>query len=276
MIYLRPCSGLCNRLRAMNAAYWLSKHVHTGLKVFWRIDDSMNTGFTSLFEPPDGTTVVDHSVRQIIPRIIFHRFNPLAYSHATSLQFVDNAIKTKGCLPLSITEYSEFFTEGESRYVWLKPKSKILEIIESYHGEIGDDAIGVHIRRTDNEMATRYSPLELFISRMDVALEKSPGLRFFLATDDCTIKQTLLVRYGKAVYTRDKVSARDHKNGVVDAVVDLFLLAGCKRGILGSYWSSFSEVAATIGWVPYQQVKTKDAPPSNSPMRVDSSFGNGL
>ena len=95
---------------------------------------------------------------------------------------------------------------------------------------------------------------------MDFALDRNPSVKFFVATDDDATKKELVKRYGNAIYTRNNVSERNSRNGVVDAVVDLFLLAGCKKGIFGSYWSSFSEVAANIGWVPYDQVKIKDAP----------------
>ena len=272
MFYLRLCSGLCNRLRAMNAAYWLSKKVGCRLRCYWRIDDSMNVGFSTLFEPiAPWLEVIDVEAADMPTRIRFSRYNPFAFSFERRELFVKAVLLTHGLIPFALTDYTEFFLEGEQRYSWIRPRAHILKEIKRHIDKVGKDAIGVHIRRTDNAMAIKYSPLELFIERMEDLIEKNDGQRFFLATDDDKTKTYLCNRFGSRVYTRMDIAARADENGVMDAVVDLFMLAGCKM-ILGSYWSSFSEVAATIGWKPYVQIKTHDAPIAGGATRIISAF----
>lgn len=50
------------------------------------------------------------------------------------------------------------------------------------------------------------------------------------------------------------MAARQDENGIADAVVDLFILSRTQR-LYGSYWSSFSEVAAQIGNIPLEIVR---------------------
>ena len=48
---------------------------------------------------------------------------------------------------------------------------------------------------------------------------------------------------------------RDTLAGMQDAVVDLFCLSRTRK-LLGSYWSSFSDMAAELSGIPLQIVKT--------------------
>lgn len=59
MINLSPCSGLCNRLRAMNGAYWRVRRLGCLLNVIWCADDSMDTRFPELFEAPEAIMLIE-------------------------------------------------------------------------------------------------------------------------------------------------------------------------------------------------------------------------
>jgi hypothetical protein len=113
----------------------------------------------------------------------------------------------------------------------------------------------VHIRRGDNSASIQVSPLELFLERMRIEVERESETRFFLATDDAATEQTVKERFPGRVTTRDKSFARNRARGVQDALVDLLVLSKCSL-ILGSYWSSFSQTAAEMGRGTLEIVRT--------------------
>jgi hypothetical protein len=51
---------------------------------------------------------------------------------------------------------------------------------------------------------------------------------------------------------------RNLQKGIQDAVVDMYCLAGCQK-IIGSYFSSFSEVAAQINGIELNQIYQETA-----------------
>jgi hypothetical protein len=67
-----------------------------------------------------------------------------------------------------------------------------------------------------------------------------------LATDDAQEEKLLKNRYGSRIITHQKVLDRSSLQGIKDAMVDLYTLSATDA-IWGSYWSSFSDMAATIG-----------------------------
>jgi hypothetical protein len=84
-----------------------------------------------------------------------------------------------------------------------------------------------------------------------------PDARFFLATDCPQTEAEIRAIFGARVITRPRVASRDTRGGMLDAVVDLFALARTSR-ILGSYYSTFSETAASLGRINWVTV-TDDA-----------------
>lgn len=254
MINLRPCSGLCNRLRAMNGAYWFARHVGCRLNVFWRVDDSMNTRFSELFEVPEDMSLIEMKPESYFSRGLFSWLNPFACRVNDRERFVRRVVAARGWGPWALTEYAEFYKDEFSSYGWLRPVAALQKQIDEFRLKLGDNPIGIHIRRTDNEMSIKYSPLILFEEKIREELAKNPRQKFFLATDDVPTKSRLLDLFGDSLLTRQDIAVREAENGVRDAVIDLMLLAGCLK-LYGSYYSSFSEVAAAIGNVPFVQLR---------------------
>lgn len=126
--------------------------------------------------------------------------------------------------------------------------------------------VGVHIRRTDNAAAIIHSPPALFDSNLE---RRDPAPRaVFLATDDPAVEKQFLARWSPKIDVRvsakrtamDGFTNRGDAVGVQDALVDLLSLAACET-VVGSFWSSFSRVAALLGNVPLDVVlrRTADA-----------------
>jgi len=103
--------------------------------------------------------------------------------------------------------------------------------------------VGVHVRRTDN-FHIWHSPLELFFEALDLRLFRVPDTVFFLATDDPSVEDAFVERYGRErILTHPKRSLqRRHRVAIQDALVDLLHLAQTEE-IYGSFGSAFSELA---------------------------------
>ena len=110
-----------------------------------------------------------------------------------------------------------------------------------------DVFVGLHIRRSDNEMSIKYSPTELFLEAIEKEIENNPAVKFYLATDDSQEEKLITERFGDRICTYKKRSVdRNTEVAIVDAMIDLTNLASCYK-IYGSYYSSFSDVAAIWG-----------------------------
>lgn len=108
--------------------------------------------------------------------------------------------------------------------------------------------VGVHIRRTDHTSAIEHSPLQKFINAMDQEIAES-NASFFLATDCKATEEELLSRYKNRIITYPKSSYnRNSVQGIQEALIDLYCLSKTDK-VLGSYYSSFSQVAAEISGI---------------------------
>ena len=251
MIFLRTCSGLCNRLRTMASGMRLAREFGKKLHVFWRVDSDMNACFTDLFFVPKGMVVNESEPESLFSRFLFNPKNHFATMPEDRDRFLSRALLKRGRGLLVHTDWANFYPTHD--YHWLKPLPFIQEHIDEVKAVWGVGLIGLHIRRTDNEMSIRYSPLSLFEDKIRDELRKNPNQRFFLATDDVLTKELLCTEFGDSVLTRDGVAARNMRKGVQDAVIDLYLLASCTK-VYGSYYSSFSETAAHIGCIPLEKL----------------------
>lgn len=104
----------------------------------------------------------------------------------------------------------------------------------------------VQIRRTDNAESIKNSPVELFEGIIDKGISDNPSVVFFLATDDQGTKQYLSEKYPSNIIVNPNEASRNTRKGMVDAAAELCIMAECST-IYGSFWSSFSAVAALYG-----------------------------
>ena len=112
----------------------------------------------------------------------------------------------------------------------------------------------MHIRRTDHLDAIEESPLDAFITAMREKLDAEPGTNYFLATDDEQVEFLLMKLFPTKIIVHKKEFTRQSIQGIKDAVVDLYCLSAT-AGIYGSYFSSFSDIAARIGNIPLHVIR---------------------
>lgn len=136
-----------------------------------------------------------------------------------------------------------------------RPLPELCDHIAGMTSQYGRCTLGVHVRRTDNTTAIRRSPLSAFRQRIDRMIDSGMADTIFLSTDSTDVRRYFLETYGHRVLTRRIEVRRDTLQGMRDAVIDLWCLALTNR-ILGSFYSSFSEIAAELTGVPFEVATT--------------------
>lgn len=266
MIYLTPHSGLANRIRAIVSGISLAEHLGMPITIIWEKDEGCNINFSDLFKPIHGITVVNRHWKASVEKIIrgkkyfkwvhslvgidFYMFDEnfkdLVWCNEDHV-FKPEIIK-KNVRDIYINTCFDFYYKKEFVNLF-KPINDIEILIEKQIEKFSSKTIGIHIRRSDNVKSIQFSSLELYIHQMETDLSLDNQIDFFLATDDIETERTLKGIFPGKILTIEKELARNSKTGMLGAIVDLFCLAKCSK-IYGSYWSSFSDVAARIGDIP--------------------------
>lgn len=271
-IYCVPEGGLGNRMRVIASAYNLHKNTGVDVRIIWLRDKGLNAKFIDIFKPitHDGFVVEDlPSIFQLIydrprkknlyiPKILHTiRFGNTLYDH----DFKDNRYEfnfnewvkqnNKNKIIHCCTNFGVFDSEVYQKL--FLPSKEVAMQIQGNLSQLADDAIGIHIRRTDNAKSIEQSPLSLFISviEKELSLLPPPELKnskkhIFLATDDQQTKNELLKRFGYTILTPSYKACRSNEEGIIHALCEMYTLAHCKK-IYGSFYSSFSEMASYLG-----------------------------
>jgi len=85
---------------------------------------------------------------------------------------------------------------------------------------------------------------------MQKELSMNPSTMFYLATDDLSEEANLRRVFPDRIISNEtRDLSRDSVNGVKDALLDLMCLSKTDK-IIGSYFSSFTDIAADINGIP--------------------------
>jgi hypothetical protein len=200
-----------------------------------------------------------------VDSVVHHR--PL-HTHPSSLHEVDITIGSvelhsayvfwnRGEPPIGIKEVLPYIPR-------LQPKLQM--VVDEFARDNLRDAVGLHIRRTDCRESIARSPDSVFLERAAEVVKA--GKKIFLATDNrATVRQMCDV-FGDSIVTfpkrHDLVQRWPRAFDPValeDDLIDLFLLARTEY-VLGSYWSSFSELAMVLNGSSRSKILKKLAPSS--------------
>jgi len=130
------------------------------------------------------------------------------------------------------------------------PTDEIISRIKEMTSKFGANAVGVHIRRTDNKPAIGKSSTDAFLTSMKAELAAHPDTMFYLATDDLSEEAVLREAFpDKILSNQNRDLSRDSVNGIQDAMIDLYSLAATNK-IIGSFFSSFTDIAADMNDIP--------------------------
>ncbi|XVJ67687.1 MAG: hypothetical protein HEQ40_16480 [Lacibacter sp.] len=274
MIYLKPEYGLANRIRVIVSGINLAEALGTSITIIWDSNAECNINFKEIFNEKKIACKVKKF--NIFYKLAFYSgSNPaVKYLQGFILKFLKvdflftdahmkefvwryggdiiniKSLKTKFKNNLAIKSCHEFYFNRDVLINRLVPTEELQRRINNFFRD-DCEIIGVHIRRTDNEVSIKKSPLSAFVKRIELELKKNPDVKFYLATDSVEVIEDLLHRFGSKIIYEQKLLSRNSPQGIKDAFFDIGVLSKCNK-ILGSYWSSFSYIASQYGNIPLE------------------------
>ena len=271
MFIVKPNGGLGNRMRVINSALHLAhSHDNKNIKLLWSANKVLQADFKDLFKPIKSIQLIKFHFLLfycILKEKLLNNFannNPVIYNgyryfndeNIRDFRFNIAYWKSGGGSLLFNTCHDFYTATGEKNYYHLfQPQLYLQKRIDLICQDFKGKVAGVHIRRTDHVASKENSKTELFITKLDEMFETQAIDMIYLSTDDLHTENQLQQRYAnKVISLRDKVLNRNAKKGIEDAVTDMYCLSKT-RFILGSYQSTFSEVAAAIGQIPLIIIK---------------------
>lgn len=266
--WVEPLAGLGNRMQVLASAYFLSQKYQKKLCILWNNDSDLAADFEDIFEAVPNVRVVRVTTdgyhakpflrlksewlrkKLLLKSSFVAEINkwPSRISLEELFAVIDEGVRNAE--DVYVRSWRLFTPVHESHEItlnFLKPSKKVLLRGKAVFDRIGENTVGVHIRRTDHEMAIAESPNEAFFREMEKELERDGNCRFFVATDDRDEEREILSRFGERVLVKENKSwGRKQTDGMLDACVDLWALSKCRK-ILGSKGSTFGQIAAKMG-----------------------------
>lgn len=279
MIIVEPCAGLGNRFLGMASAYHWAQQTGDELTVLWKTERVMGARNEAVFSLPDGIRVIhakDFGYKdkpfsnfryQMLEKKLRKKADYFSDVDMTNDLFVEKGnayyeeVMKNNDLKF-IRAFSQFhdFSGIDRPLEFIKPTDYVREKADSVISGIDSSSnIGVHIRRTDNQVCINNSPLEVFIEAMEKEIEKDDRVTFYIASDDLDTILELKRRFGDRIYyMAEKNFERDSDKGIADAFAELICLSHANK-IIGSFYSTYSRIAAMLSGIELEVVKKTDA-----------------
>ena len=257
MITVLPLGGLGNRMRVLDSAFSLARSAKSDLHVLWCLDKSLNCSFFELFiADSDFYKITEIDLHKLSGRLkkrflfFLKEFSSTVISQEQIEKFnfsnsdlVDLAAKGD----VFIETFSRFYS-SQSPYADLVLSRTIRKTVDLLLPSL-ENAVGIHVRRSDNKESIAHSPTWKFIDEMYKEINCVNDTKFFLCTDSKEEEEIFLQEFSDRIILLQKKSFnRDDPVAIREALLDLYCLSHCRK-IIGSYWSSFSGVASEIGGV---------------------------
>jgi len=268
--------GLSNRIRALTSGLAVAEAAGREFAMLWPANEACSARFDELFQ--NRWRVVGSPIRPID----MHMFQTSTWSNKRLQQFLADPRQH------IVLSHWNWLVEVRSRgsrsrhqqrcLQWvneLAPTTPLAARVESFRAErFAPTMIGVHLRRGD---AIRLRPqsssnTNAALRAVDSFLASDPQAGILLCTDDGApdpfinqptpaedIRGKFVARYGsRVVWTTPRTLDRRSPAAIQDAVVDLWLLRATDY-LVGTYRSSFSEIAVTGRTAPYVMCASQTA-----------------
>lgn len=249
-----PSAGFANRLRALVSAMCAAEDIQAPLKVLWPHEPYIHTSqFRALFDTEslpswmkvDEAVLAPHTGWKDIKEVLTQE----------DWDFWLDRMGSKR--PIRIKSHGHFYKSDQERWLGhlrsLKPNVVLAAKRDILFHSLPSSMtiVGVHIRRGDNKKSMEESPSELFWEMMRSYNE---SVLFYLATDSAEERATAMKLFPRRILVGSTILDRNDPFSGSNAMIDFICLSSCSE-ILGSYYSSFSEMAAMYGGVKLRVVK---------------------
>lgn len=273
MIYIKPDGGLCNRMRTVDSMISLCEKHDRNLTIIWLSTDNLNCNFHEIFQPIYSKKIKIRIIGSLtlyrLIRLLIKNENFITKTYIQGIYNSNRELKNLSLIEADKKSFSEIedltirllkkkgqniliescyrhTRDNEESYQYFRPIRSIEQKIENKVKEFYN-TVGIHIRRTDNKRSIEVSTDDKIFRIINKELQEDSDKTFFLATDCAETKKKYLTAFkGNIITNYDLGYDRAKKKNIQNAVLDLFCLSRTKK-IYGSFFSSYSGVAASIG-----------------------------
>ncbi len=253
-LHIQTRHGLANRLRALVSGMWMAERTGVALVLGWSRGHGLGCRFEDLF-----VNAIDQDTSKLEGRETIRYRNP---RHIDPSAYDNHEVLTLDtCQPFShdpavIVYSNEFWTAVRPYLSSLVPVEQVRRRVDAVAGRFDDSVLGVHFRWDGEHF--KYTTPDMFFPEIDSVLQRDSGMRIYLATDSITSIERFRERYGDTVMTVDGDApplsrGRDDIEGARTALADLILLSRTQK-MLGTFFSSFTELAGVLGAIPFKSV----------------------
>ena len=274
-IFIQPTNGLGNRLRLIESYYKFCSFKGCKLNIYW----TSSPGFSEeKFQDLFNIDTLNKSIINFISKDQFLEVRKNVFclddfvfqnDHSEHIvknkdlimdKIINSSLCFRGSICLNhVFEYDNIINKIHRKFKpncftsSLKPSHCLENEVKNIINYFNSDVLGVHIRRGDAinglwKDKYLFSTDEMFCEK----IEEHNGF-VFLSTDCERTQSKFLSKFGnKIIYNPQKKFNNPNQNILEeklfqkDAVVDMFCLSACSK-MIGTNWSSFSEIASVIG-----------------------------
>lgn len=252
MIVIKPLGGLCNRMRVIKSLVAINSYKsNTRIIVLWEKNNELYATFNQLFEKIPNIKVINTNA--ITTKIIYFVVkNILRFKIVNKQTILQKFKRTDNINELfflnknNIIETDIDFFMPNFSLSFFKLLPELQKTVNQFvlHHQL-NTTIGLHIRRSDNNVSIKNSPIELFEQKINQELELNNKQQFFLASDSEEVINEFKAKYPNKIITFANNKSRNEEAGIQEALIELYLLSKTYK-VYGSYWSSFSEMAIQL------------------------------
>lgn len=281
MVFIKPIGGLCNRMRFVDSMISLCEKHNRDLTIIWLPTNDLNVRFHEIFEPVRSEKIKiriigNKNIYRLLSKYLIKQENLISNAYLQNIYFTNREKKgfsLKAADKRSFTDIKELSVQllkktgehiliescyrhcptGIESYQYFKPVKHIRKKIENKVNTF-NNTVGIHIRRTDNKRSIEVSTDDKIFEIIHKELQANSRKTFFLATDCASTKQKYKAAFKESIITNDDISfERNKRENIENAVLDLYCLSRTQK-IYGSFFSSYSKVAAVIGDVDIEVI----------------------
>ncbi len=270
-IDILPCAGLGNRMRAIASAMSAAQELGaTSLCIHWKMEHWFGATFRDIF---DMTTLPAWIQVAELAHDAPEPFQTEVNSEAAWIAYLEKE-RAVGSTVLRFKTHFAFYdanteswpsmcTDKAAYRGTLNPSARWLSNLRSLRFVDALNAyadknmagirapVGVHLRRQDHLHCVRECPSAV----MWAAMDKEETIWFFFASDSMEERKRAAQKFPTRVrLSTEPYKGRDSVGGILVGVIDFITLSRCSK-ILGSFQSSFGEMAAAYGGIPFVPVR---------------------
>ncbi len=268
-VFIDAQHGLGNRMRAIASAGAIAAGTDRELVIIWHPDDHCACAYEDLFFP-HGAVLNESFVTEArdlgLQVFNYMEIEPDAAKDAPIAMGAFQDVYIRSAFPL-ISPCSNWHTENQSIRN-MQPNEVVRALVTSVRNP---NDLSVHVRMEGGAEAEhlpyesprnwsaaahqdighwrKRSHFKNFLPRLDQLVAQGLANKVFLASDTPSVYAEFESRYGNRITWLPRPSSDRSAQSIVYALADAILLGRAPR-LLGSTWSSFSELAARLSAAP--------------------------